>query len=239
MVNDTRLEGNALRLRRLTTIALVTLGLGAPAAIAAAGAFLSSPNVLDGGALYPAPPPAIASGPTGASGATGPTATTGATGSTGATGPAPLTAALTQTVPGLAAQILPDGYAAAPAAAPAAVQQAIWAGNQLIGLPYIYGGGHAGFIAPGYDCSGTVSYALNAAGLLSAPLDSSDFETWGLAGQGAWITVYTNPSHAFLEIAGIRLDTSAAGDPSGLSGPRWRPLLSSSTGYLARYPEGY
>jgi cell wall-associated NlpC family hydrolase len=220
---------------------LLALVAWAPAGFAAdAGA--PQAHELDGGALYP-PPPAVASGgatvPAGATSLTGPTGASGPTGSTGSTGPAPLTAALMQTVPGTTAEILPDGYAAAPAAAPPAVQQAIWAGNQLIGLPYLYGGGHASFIAAGYDCSGAVSYALHGGDLLGTTLDSTAFETWGLAGTGAWITVYTNPAHAFLEIAGIRLDTSTAGDPVGLPGPRWRPLLASTTGYLARYPQDY
>jgi cell wall-associated NlpC family hydrolase len=228
---------------------IAALGLWPAAGFAAAGgtaALAIEPPALDGGALYPesaspaAPTDSTApAGTTSSTGTTGTTGTTASTGVTGAAGPAPLSAALTQTVPGTTAVILPDGYAAAPTLAPPAVRQAIWAANQLIGLPYIYGGGHASFIAPGYDCSGTVSYALHAAGLLTAPLDSSDLETWGSAGEGAWITVYTNPTHAFVDIAGIRLDTSAAGDPGGLSGPRWRPLLDSSTGYVARYAVGY
>jgi hypothetical protein len=168
-----------------------------------------------------------------------PTGTTGLTGPTAPPGPTPLGPALTQTVPGTTATILPDGYAAAPATAPLAVQQTIWAGNQLIGLPYIYGGGHASFIAAGYDCSGTVSYALHGGGLLAATLDSTGFGTWGNAGTGTWLTVYTDPGHAFLEIAGIRLDTSTAGDPGGLSGPRWRPLLADTAGFQPRSATGY
>jgi cell wall-associated NlpC family hydrolase len=231
----------AMRFRRVPPIAvLAVLAAWTPAGFAAdGGTAFRTPHELDGGALFPQPS-AVASGgttiPAGATSATGPT---GASGPTGPTGPAPLTAALMQTVPGSTAEILPDGYAAAPAGAPPAVQQAIWAGNQLIGLPYIYGGGHASFIAAGYDCSGTVSYALHGGDLLSTTLDSTAFETWGLAGPGTWITVYTNPSHAFLEIAGIRLDTSTAGDPDGLPGPRWRPLLASTAGFLVRHPQGY
>jgi cell wall-associated NlpC family hydrolase len=234
---------NAMRLRTIPLAVIAALGLWPAAGFAAAGgtsALSIEPPVLDGGALYPeSASPAAPTGTTAPTTTTAPTGTTGATGATGTAGPAPLSAALMQTVSGATAVILPDGYAAAPALAPSTVRQAIWAANQLIGLPYIYGGGHASFIAPGYDCSGTVSYALHAAGLLTAPLDSSDLETWGSAGEGAWITVYTNPTHAFVDIAGIRLDTSAAGDPGGLSGPRWRPLLDSSTGYVARYAVGY
>lgn len=140
-------------------------------------------------------------------------------------------------VPGALAQIV-DGSAAAPAVAPPAVQEAIWSANAIIGKPYIYGGGHGSFTAAGYDCSGTVSYALHGAGLLSAPLDSSEFVTFGDSGRGTWISVLTNPDHAYVDIAGIRLDTSAADDPSNQQGPRWRPLRRSNRGYTVRHPAG-
>ena len=124
--------------------------------------------------------------------------------------------------------------------APPAVQNAIIAANAIIGKPYKYGGGHRpGFLDPrGYDCSGTVSFALNGGGLIEDPLDSTGFFSWGEKGPGAWITVYTKSSHAFMVIAGLRLDTSAAGDPSGAKGPRWRPVLRSTRGFKARHPEG-
>jgi hypothetical protein len=142
------------------------------------------------------------------------------------------------TVPGVVAQIV-NGTAYAPDQAPDAVKQAIWAANQIVGLPYRMGGGHKlGFTDRGYDCSGTVSFALHGAGLLTVPRDSSSFLRFGASGKGAWITVYTNPGHAFAVIAGLRLDTSAAGDPSGLSGPRWRPNLRPTRGYKARHPVG-
>ncbi len=157
----------------------------------------------------------------------------------GGGGPRPLSPALTAMVPGRVARILRDGYAAAPADAPATVQQAIWAGNELIGLPYVYGGGHGSFVAGGYDCSGSVSFALHGGGLITAPLDSIEYMDWGAAGRGSWISVYTNYSHAFVEIAGIRLDTSTAGDLGGESGPRWRPLLHDTAGYAVRHPWGY
>ena len=146
----------------------------------------------------------------------------------------------TPVVAGTVAQILPDGLAAAPSEAPAGVQQAIWAANRIIGLPYVYGGGHnAQFRSRGYDCSGTVSYALHGGRLLSTPLDSGSFMRWGLAGQGTWMTIWTNPGHAFLVIAGIRLDTSTAGDPSGKHGPRWRPMARVTKGFHARHPVGF
>jgi hypothetical protein len=142
------------------------------------------------------------------------------------------------TVPGVAAQLV-NGIAYAPDQAPDQVKQAIWAANQIVGLPYRLGGGHKrGFTDRAYDCSGTVSFALHGGGLLNAPRDSSGFLRYGLKGKGLWITVYTNPGHAFAVIAGLRLDTSAAGDPSGLSGPRWRPNLRSTRGYRARHPVG-
>ena len=100
-----------------------------------------------------------------------------------------------------------------------------------------YGGGHARFNSKGYDCSGTVSFALHGGDLLDSPLDSGSFMNWEEKGKGLWITVYTNPGHAFAVIAGLRLDTSAAGDPSGAKGPRWRPVLRSTAGFKARHPE--
>jgi cell wall-associated NlpC family hydrolase len=138
------------------------------------------------------------------------------------------------TVPGARA-VFRDGIAYAPAAAPLEVQQAVWAANDLLDKPYVYGGGHKSFRAAGYDCSGTVSYALNGAGLLDVPLDSSSFMSWGAAGKGTWITVYTNPGHAFVVIAGLRLDTSGPGE----KGPRWRPGSYSTTGFKVRHPENY
>ena len=136
------------------------------------------------------------------------------------------------------AKLLSNGKAAAPANAPEAVQQAIAAANQIIGRPYVYGGGHKSFLSRGYDCSGTVSFALHGGDLLNSPLDSSSFLSWGKGGRGDWITIYTNPGHAFVVIAGLRLDTSAAGDPSGAKGPRWRPTLRSNRGFRSRHLDG-
>jgi hypothetical protein len=158
-----------------------------------------------------------------------------APGEVGAATPAP-----PAPVPGSVATIDASGLAAPPVNAPPAVQNAIIAANAIVGKPYKYGGGHRpGFLDPrGYDCSGTVSFALNGGGLIEDPLDSSGFFSWGDKGPGAWITVYTKSSHAFMVIAGLRLDTSAAGDPSGAKGPRWRPVLRSTRGFKARHPVG-
>jgi hypothetical protein len=141
-------------------------------------------------------------------------------------------------VPGVTGQIV-AGFAAAPDQAPDPVKQAIWAANAIVGMPYRFGGGHQlDFTDTGYDCSGTVSFALHGGGLLSVPRDSGSFARYGAGGRGRWITVYTNPGHAFVVIAGMRLDTSAAGDPAGGKGPRWRPTLRSSRGFRARHPLG-
>jgi cell wall-associated NlpC family hydrolase len=191
-------------------------------------------------AMAVATSPAIAQDPgsstgTGATGATGSGTGTTGTQSGGSEYGAP---DWQPTVPGTVAQVV-DGVAYAPLDAPLAVQQAIWAANKIVGLPYRYGGGHRlGFDDTGYDCSGTVSYSLHGGNLVITPLDSSSFLRWGLRGPGEWITVWTSSGHAYMTIAGIRLDTSAAGDPTGLKGPRWRPLMRSSRGYRSRHPLG-
>jgi cell wall-associated NlpC family hydrolase len=141
-------------------------------------------------------------------------------------------ALLHPTVPGDVG-VIRDGVAYAPTGAPIEVQRAIWAANTLRHKPYIYGGGHKSFLSRGYDCSGTVSFALHAAGLLDSPLDSGSFMKWGERGRGQWITVYTNPGHAWAIIAGLRLDTSGPGE----SGPRWRAETRSPRGFRVRHPD--
>jgi cell wall-associated NlpC family hydrolase len=168
-----------------------------------------------------------------------PTASAARTGGATIGGPAVPESVVKPQVAGSKAKLLKDGRAAAPVTAPDAVKNAIWAANKLIGKPYRYGGGHAKIEDSAYDCSGTVSYALIGAKQLKSPLDSSSFMSWGDSGAGDWITVYTNPGHAFVVIAGLRLDTSASGDPSGNKGPRWRPNLRTTKGFKARHPEGF
>jgi hypothetical protein len=162
--------------------------------------------------------------------------------------PTPIPPPADITVPGAVAQLLPDGSAAAPADAPPQVQLAIFAANKIQAMPYVYGGGHGDFEDDGYDCSGTVSYALHGAGLLDTPLDSGSFMKWGEAGPGLWITVFTNPGHAYAVIAGLRLDTSAASVTRSDTrkfkkalerGPRWRPTQRSSSGFKKRHPLGF
>jgi cell wall-associated NlpC family hydrolase len=133
------------------------------------------------------------------------------------------------------ASLAADGRTAlAPAAAPPAVQAAIAAANRINRKPYRYGGGHARFRDSGYDCSGSVSYVLHAAGVLRRPRASGDLMRFGAGGRGAWITVYANGGHAYVVIAGLRFDTSGP----GASGPRWRAQTRSSRGYVARHAVG-
>lgn len=140
------------------------------------------------------------------------------------------------TTPGEEAELSPDGRVAIPpASAPREVQKAIYAANRITNKPYRYGGGHRRFRDSGYDCSGAVSYALRGGKLLRRPLHSRAFMSWGERGSGEWITVYTNPGHAFIVIAGLRFDTSGPGE----RGPRWRKSARSSRSYRLRHPEGF
>ncbi len=131
--------------------------------------------------------------------------------------------------------ILLSGIALAPPDAPEAVQRVINAANTIVGRPYVWGGGHASFDSYGYDCSGSVSFALFGGGLIPEPLTSGALEGWGAPGPGKWITVYANASHTFMEIAGLRWDT--VGDARG-TGPRWHLAPTSTAGFVARHPPG-
>jgi len=126
------------------------------------------------------------------------------------------------------------GMVQAPPGAPAAVAEVIAAGNAIATLPYIYGGGHASFHADGYDCSGSVSYALAAAGLVSSPMVSGQFESWGDPGPGRWITVYANAGHVWMEVAGWRFDTVALAE----GGTRWAQGGGEFGGFVVRHPPG-
>jgi hypothetical protein len=136
------------------------------------------------------------------------------------------------------------GKAVAPASAPPRVKAVIGAGNQVIGKPYRYGGGHRRYSARssrldrGYDCSGSVSHALHGGRFLRTPMASGDLMSWGRRGPGRWITVYANGGHTYLVVAGLRLDTSLRDDPSR-TGPSWSKRLRKSATYLPRHPRGY
>jgi cell wall-associated NlpC family hydrolase len=132
--------------------------------------------------------------------------------------------------------VLLNGVALAPPNAPEAVKGSISAANEIIGRPYVWGGGHASWYTAGYDCSGAVSYALAGGGFLSVPLTSEKLESWGAPGPGRWITVYANGEHTYAVIAGLRWDT--VGDAQG-SGPRWHAALPYPEGFIARHPSGF
>jgi hypothetical protein len=140
------------------------------------------------------------------------------------------------------ARLSSDGRTAiAPDNAPPEVKAVIDAANRITDKPYRYGGGHGSWNDSGYDCSGSVSYALHGGSFLRQPEDSSELESWGSSGPGKWITVYANAGHAYMVVAGLRFDTSSQGSPSTAdnSGPRWRPESRSSSGYEARHPDGF
>ncbi|MFM8791506.1 MAG: hypothetical protein ACKOFX_03340 [Solirubrobacterales bacterium] len=129
-----------------------------------------------------------------------------------------------------------NGMAIAPTTAPARVKAVIEAANKIRNKPYRWGGGHGSFEDTGYDCSGAVSYALKGGNFVTSPLNSSGYMTWGKSGVGRWITVYTNPGHAYMVVAGLRFDTSQTpGD-----GPGWSKSMRSTSGsFLARSPVGF
>ena len=131
--------------------------------------------------------------------------------------------------------VLRNGVAYAPSRAPQSVKNAIWAANTLRRKPYVWGGGHGSFNDRGYDCSGTVSFALHGAGLLNSPLPSSDLMRYGERGRGRWMTIYSRPGHTFAVIAGLRLDTTDLGR-GGDVGPRWYADGRDTSGYVARHP---
>ncbi len=136
---------------------------------------------------------------------------------------------------GTSSSILLSGIALAPPDAPEAVKGVINNANAIVGRPYIWGGGHGSFYSYGYDCSGSVSFALFGGGLIPEPLTSGSLEGWGAPGPGKWITVYANAEHTFAEIAGLRWDT--VGDENG-TGPRWHLAPTSTAGFVVRHPPG-
>jgi cell wall-associated NlpC family hydrolase len=131
------------------------------------------------------------------------------------------------------ATLLDDGTASPPAGAPAEVAAVIAAGNRIASLPYRWGGGHARWEDTGYDCSGSVGYALHGGGLLDASATSGDLMSYGERGPGTWITIYANRNHVYMTVAGLRFDTSGA-RPS-----RWQAATRSAAGFAVRHPSGF
>jgi hypothetical protein len=145
-------------------------------------------------------------------------------------------AAIDMCTPTPKARLLSNGMLVPPKSAPNRVKRVIAFANRIRTKPYVWGGGHRRWWDRGYDCSGSVSYALHGGRFLGSPLPSGPLARWGMGGTGRWITVYTNPGHAYAVIAGYRWDTS--GDSRG-SGPRWHEDLRSARGYVARHPAGF
>jgi peptidoglycan hydrolase-like protein with peptidoglycan-binding domain len=136
--------------------------------------------------------------------------------------------------PGMKATVGSDGLAVAPTLAPPVVQQVIAAGNAIATKPYLYGGGHAKWNDTGYDCSGSVSYALHGAGLLETSMASGGFMTWAEPGAGQWITIYAHGGHMYMVVAGLRFDTSGRAG----AGTRWQTEMRPTSGYAVRHPAG-
>jgi hypothetical protein len=135
------------------------------------------------------------------------------------------------------ATLTPGGRAVAPPSAPPAVKAMIEAANRIRHRPYRWGGGHRHWNSAGYDCSGSVSYVMHAAGLLEAPLDSTGFMGWGGGGGGSWVRIYANPEHVFAVIAGLRWDTSFSED-GDRTGPGWSEEPRPTGGFRIRHPLG-
>ena len=139
-----------------------------------------------------------------------------------------------RTAPGARAVLTKDGLAIPPADAPQAVKDVIEAGNRIATKPYRYGGGHGKWEDSGYDCSGSVSYALHGGDLLDSPMPSGSFTSWGESGKGEWITIYAHGGHMYMVVAGLRFDTSGRAQ----TGSRWQTAMRSPSGFTARHPKG-
>jgi hypothetical protein len=199
------------------------------------------------GAVRISRPPAGGAGgvlaqvPAPATGAT--TAASGAGGGSPGTCAAAAAAGVALTT-GPRAQLLPDGQATAPATAPPAVKGIIAAGNEIVGKPYLVGGGHGlslSAIAPAYDCSSSVEHLLYGGGLLPVGYDAASgaLESFGAPGPGRWVTIYASADHVFMYVAGLRWDThNAAGPADGSAGIGWHPLVRESAGFVVRHPVG-
>lgn len=132
------------------------------------------------------------------------------------------------------AHITRQGHAVLPENAPWQVRRIVAAANHIASRPYVYGGGHGSWYSWGYDCSGSVSYALHGAGLLRHPWTSSALAGYGRPGRGNWITIYANGGHTYMVVAGLRYDTSAR----KWSRSRWTKHDRGHWGFAARHPRG-
>jgi len=133
------------------------------------------------------------------------------------------------------AEVLKNGIALPPLDAPEEVRNIVRSGNQIARTPYLWGGGHGKWLDKGYDCSGSVSYALASGGFLNGPMASGPFMRWAKPGKGKWITIYANPGHMFMVVAGVRFDTSG----TKKDGSRWQAGMRPTSGYAVRHPPGF
>ncbi|MGA2320354.1 MAG: hypothetical protein ABSG95_06385 [Solirubrobacteraceae bacterium] len=128
-----------------------------------------------------------------------------------------------------------NGTIAIPAEAPEVIQKVIAGANEIANFPYVFGGGHASFVDNAYDCSGSVSYALAAGGLLGAPETSGELESWGVPGPGRYITVFANAGHTYMYVDGMLYDTAGR---SGVYASRWQVGAVDNSGYVERHWPG-
>jgi cell wall-associated NlpC family hydrolase len=128
-----------------------------------------------------------------------------------------------------------NGTIPIPTGVPEAIQKVVAGANEIADFPYVFGGGHASFVDNAYDCSGSVSYALAAGGLLSRPETSGELEKWGSAGPGRYITVYANAGHTYMYVDGILYDTAGR---SGVYASRWQVTGVDNSGYVVRHYPG-
>jgi hypothetical protein len=238
----------AIELRRIRTLLRRVLIAGVVLAVIALGAAVAAvahPEALGGSAPADAPPAPERSHPQVVEPQAGVVARDAATptGDSRAVGDDEIRrelrqlkalAAKDELAVGSRAQVLPDGRAVAPRDAPPIVRDVIRAANVIAKTPYLWGGGHGSWSAVGYDCSGSVSFALAGAGLLDVPLTSGELARWGAPGPGRWITIYANDGHVFMEVAGLRFDTGAL--PG--AGTRWQASGRDTSAFAARHPGG-
>jgi cell wall-associated NlpC family hydrolase len=128
-----------------------------------------------------------------------------------------------------------NGTIPIPTNVPEAVRAVVAGANEIADYPYVYGGGHASFIDNAYDCSGSVSYALAAGGLISRPETSGELESWGVPGPGRYITVLANAGHTYMYVDGILYDTAGR---SGVYASRWQVQPTDNSGYVVRHYPG-
>lgn len=137
------------------------------------------------------------------------------------------------------ATLNPNGTATIPTDAPARVAAIIQAGNEVARKPYVYGGGHGRFANSvwsdtAYDCSGSISFTLAAAGMIDRPMTSGELADWGEPGPGKWVTIYANAEHTFMYVAGLRFDTSGR----QITGSRWQTATRNLNGFKIVHPRG-